>query len=348
VTLFPDDRRVEPSMPPLPSRAELRRERRGAGRVVGISLAAVAGLTALLVWAPWDPERVQALNDQVVVWLEPAPAEIVQLAESTGMSEAGRRIFFASTPELDTADTFNASCPVDEQIVLGCYTRREIFLFRVTDERLAGTNEVTAAHEMLHAAYDRLPDGERGRIDALIAAYVASLPEDHPLFEIMATYPEESQADELHARLGTEFAELTPELEAHYARYFDDRTLVLAHYESANAALNANNARIAELTAELDTLGADIDARRAAWDAASAELDADIERYNQGGWTPTSDREYRELTARWDAREAERVEISADIDRYNALVEELNRLSADSAVLYDHLDSMAGSRQPAP
>jgi hypothetical protein len=345
----PGDRSPVDGFPgPLPSRSELRPRRRRPGRIVGGALAAVAALAALLVWAPWDTERGQAIADGLVVWLEPAPTEIRQLADSTGMSEAGRLIFFASTPELDTAEAFNVHCPVDEQIVLGCYSNREIYLFRVTDERLAGTNEVTAAHEMLHAAYHRLPQGERERIGALITAYVATLPQDHPLFAILETYDADDHADELHARLGTEFAELTPELEAHYARYFDDRALVVAHYETANAALNANSARIAQLTAQLDALGADIDTRRRTWDAESLALDADIQRYNAAGWTPTSDREYDELNARSDAREAQRVAISRDIDRYNALVEELNRLSADSALLYDHLDSMAGARQPAP
>ena len=35
--------------------------------------------------------------------------------------------------------------------VLGCYANREISIFNVTDQRLDGIREVTAAHEMLHA-----------------------------------------------------------------------------------------------------------------------------------------------------------------------------------------------------
>ncbi len=288
------------------------------------------------------------MADQVTIWISPSPAEISALADATGMSETGRRIFLASTPELDDAENFNTHCPVDEQIVLGCYTAREIYLYRVTDDRLQGTNEVTAAHEMLHAAYDRLPDSERTRIDGLIDAFVDALPDDHALFTVIESYPDKAHADELHSRLGTEFTELTPELESYFGRYFDDRTLVLAQHAKSTAALDAANARIAELSAELDALGADVETRRATWEADSAELDADIERYNAAGWTPTSDREYRELQARWDAREAARLALVADIDRYNALVAELNELSAASNELYQELDSMAGAREPAP
>ena len=201
---------------------------------------------------------------------------------------------------------------------------------------------------MLHAAYERLPESERTRIDGLIDDFVEALPDDHPLFTILQSYPAESHADELHSRLGTEITELTPELETYFGRYFDDRSLVLAEYAQSTEAIDAANARIAEITAQLDALGADIEARRSAWDADSADLDADIERYNAAGWTPTSDREYRELQSRWDAREAARVTLVADIDRYNVLVAELNELSAASNELYQELDSMAGAREPAP
>jgi hypothetical protein len=338
VTLFEPDGQY-------PIRPRGRQRRRG--RVVGV-IAVVVAIAVLLVLAPWDPTRGQAMADQVTIWFSPSPAEISELADATGMSETGRRIFLASTPELDDAENFNTHCPVDEQIVLGCYAAREIYLFRVTDERLQGTNEVTAAHEMLHAAYDRLPDSERTRIDRLIGAFVETLPDDHPLFTVMESYPSDAHADELHSRLGTEIAELTPELENYFGRYFDDRSLVLAQHTQSTAAIDAANARIAELTAELDALGVDIETRRANWEADSAELDADIERYNNAGWTPTSDREYRELQARWDAREAARVALVADIDRYNSLVAELNELSAASDELYQKLDSMAGAREPAP
>lgn len=326
--------------------SEPRQSRRG--RRIWAAVAAVVAVAVLLALAPWDPHRGQALADQVTIWFSPSPAEIAELADATGMSETGRRIFLASTPELDDADDFNTHCPVEEQIVLGCYAAREIFLFRVTDERLQGTNEVTAAHEMLHAAYERLPASEKAHIDALIDAFVDTLPDDHPLFTVMAGYPAESHSDELHSRLGTEITDLSPELETYYGRYFDERSRVLALFAQSTATIDAANARIAELTAELDALGADIESRRATWEADSAELDADIERYNSTGWTPTSDREYRELQARWDAREAARLELVADIDRYNALVAELNELSAASNELYQELDSMAGAREPAP
>src|SRR4051794_37278270 len=183
--------------PSLYPRRERSRERHSRRRRIWGAVGVVLVAALLVVFAPWDPQRGQAISDQVAGWLSPAPPEIVALADATGMSETGRRIFFATSPELDDSASFNAHCPVDEQIVLGCYALGEIYLYRVTDERLAGTNEVTAAHEMLHAAYERLPGPDRAHVDALIAAYVATLPDDHPLFAVMANYPAAAHADEL-------------------------------------------------------------------------------------------------------------------------------------------------------
>ena len=35
------------------------------------------------------------------------------------------------------------------------------YIYNVNDERLNGLKEVTAAHEMLHAAYERLPESDK-------------------------------------------------------------------------------------------------------------------------------------------------------------------------------------------
>ena len=324
------------------------RPRRSTGSRVAAIVGAVLIAAGVAFWAPWDPARGHEIIDTVRIWVTPSPAEIVALADASGMSETGRRIFLASSPELDEAEAFNANCTVEEQIVLGCYGGGQIYLYRVTDERLSGTNEATAAHEMLHAAYERLSPADRERIDGLLAALLASLPEDHALHEELAAYSPDEQADELHSRAGIEVDDLAPELEEYYARYFVDRTVVQELYHRSNAALDETLGRIDELTAELDRLGADIEKRREAWDAASSELDDEIEAYNASGWTPDSDRTYLELVERSDARERERLALVADIDHYNELVAELDELNATGTELYEQLDSMSGAREPAP
>ncbi len=185
--------------------------------------------------ASLTPERVQWIHDASIAANEPLPADVAAIAAATGMSREGELIYRASTPVVEPETEFTEHCSVEGGAVLGCYAAGEIYVYDVTDERLAGTVEVTAAHEMLHAAYERLDEAERARVDALIADYVATIPDDAPVRDDMALYPDEQLADEWHSRLGTEFADLPAELEAYYARWFDDRSLVLALFETANA-----------------------------------------------------------------------------------------------------------------
>jgi len=312
--------------------------------VLGIvSTALLVGV--LFVLSPWDPARGQWLQDQYTVFTEPSPADIVAIADATGMSDAGRLIFLASTPAVEDADTFNADCQVESEGTLGCFDGDDIYIYEVTDPRLQGTIEVTAAHEMLHAAYRRLSDDERADVDAMVAEAVQKLPEDDPVFLDMASYPASQFPDEWHSRLGTEFADLSPALEAHYDRYFDDRSLVLALDKQSTALLDELAAQLDALAAEVDTLDVEVKARSAAYDAALAVYNADVDAFNakadSGAFTSQAqfDAARADLMARQAALEAERTALNAQIDHYNELVDQLTALDADYADLYQGLDS---------
>ncbi|MFT4030049.1 MAG: hypothetical protein QM675_09245 [Protaetiibacter sp.] len=332
----------EPPAPPQRPRRTRRRIRRWVGLGVVVLLAG-----AVLAAAPWDPQRRQAYADQFVVWTEPPSESIEQLAEELTLTETGRRIFFASRPRIEDASDFQEHCTVEAGIVLGCYYRWQIYVYEVTDERLAGTIEATAAHELLHAVYARMSDEEQARIDALVAQVVATLPETDSDVQAVAGYPESQWADEWHSRLGTSHTGLPAELEAHYAEIFADRAQVLAYATEATEQLDEYAERIAQLSAELDAAAADLEARSAAYDAALAALNADIEDFNaraDAGSFPSQsafDAERESLLARQDALESERLALNADVDAYNAKLAELQSLDAERAELYSHLDSRA-------
>jgi len=311
----------------------------------GIAVAAI--IAVLVAIAPWDAQRRQAIADQVVVWTNPPEPEVVTLAEASEMSQTGRRIFFASLPSLEEGETFNEHCGSEGDTVLGCYDGKRIYVFRVADERLAGTNEVTAAHEMLHAAYSRLSRAERGILDALVEEFVAGLPADDPGFDLVETYPTDQQRDEWHSRLGTEYGSLSPELEEHYAQYFENRQAVLHLSEEATGELRDLEGQIEALVAEIDSLAADLDERSSDYDRWLANLNADIDDFNQradsGGFTSQAqfDAERAELIDRSERLEVVRLKLNADVDHYNQLVEQLSALDADYADLYSSLDSTA-------
>lgn len=316
------------------------------------AVAVAAGVGG--VAAAWTDADIQYFHDANVAWSEPLPDDVAAIAETTGMSLAGELIYRASTPAVEDDDAFNQHCSIEGGAVLGCYSQGEIYVYAVTDERLAGTIEVTAAHEMLHAAYERLSDDERVRIDALVEQAIALIPADDPVFADLELYPDSQLADEWHSRLGTEFADLPAELEQHYALYFEDRTKVLTLNVAANAAFRELQAQIDALVIEIDTLNPVLDARIAAYEAAIADYNSDVASFNaradSGAFLTQEqfDRERNSLVARGNVLDAEYAAIDTQIAYYNGLVAQLTALDADYADLYSALDSSDDTESISP
>jgi len=274
-----------------------------------------------------------------------APANIVQLADATAMVGYGRDMFYVSQPRVEDGDAFNMHCSNKDEktVVLGCYLGQQIYLYNVTDPRLAGVIQVTAAHEMLHAVYERLGTSEKTRVDALIEAELPKVTDDRlkGLIEAYAQNEPGQKLNEMHSILGTEYAGLSPELETYYKQYFSDRSKVVAlaaHYQAAFAASQARIADIAsrlqELKKKIDTNSATLDTQKAVLDAESARLDelrsSDTAAYNKA--VPDYNakaRTYNNLV----------VATHALVDQYNELVVEHNNEAAAQNSLYHSLDS---------
>lgn len=341
---------IEETAPQAPR--ERRRMRMWPFLLGGMAVAVV--VTLALLANSWTLPRIQHFHDAYIAWSEPIPDDVAAIAAVTGMSEEGELIYRASTPAIEDDDDFTEHCAIEGGAVLGCYSAGNVYVFAVTDARLAGTVEVTAAHEMLHAAYERLSAAERERIDALVDEAIAQLPDDDPVFEDLELYSAAQQDDEWHSRLGTEFADLDPELEEHFARYFDDRAKVVELNEQATALFDQLRAQIEALVAEIDALDPVLDARIAAYESAIATFNADVDSFNaradSGAFASQAqfDRERNALVARGDALDAEGAALDAEITRYNALVDQLTALDADYADLYSALDASddAGSVDP--
>lgn len=308
----------------------------------GMAVAVVT--TVVLAASAWTLPRIQYFHDAYVAWSEPLPDDIAAIAAVTGMSQEGELVYRASTPAIEDDDDFSQHCAIEGGAVLGCYDQGNVYVYAVTDSRLAGTVEVTAAHEMLHAAYERLSRDERERVDALVAAAVATIPADDPVFADLELYAPEQHADEWHSRLATEFAALPAELEEHYARYFDDRAKVVALNAQATALFDQLRAEIDALVAEIDALEPVLENRIAAYEAAIADYNADVDSFNAraGSGEFSSLEQFQAeraaLIARGESLDAQGAALDAEIDRYNGLVERLTALDADYADLYSALD----------
>lgn len=322
---------------------------RAIGRVVTTLL-----VLAILAAAGFAYLNRQNISDFFAAQSFEPSSEIVELSDRLMLTETGHRIFFASHPTLDPSQNFNEQCAdvdhSDDGHVLGCFTRDRIHLFQVTDERLTGIVEVTAAHELLHATWARLGEGERSElVNSLTALYEELSVGDPALAERMAVYSSlsrESFANELHSVLGTEVRELPEWLEAHYAQWFTDRAVILDYFDAYHAIFGEIQARANDLQAQLTALRESVEQRSAAYDAAVTRWNADVEDFNRRNAAFEFSDDVAEgwrvrglLEARSAELTLEREAIQADIDRYEALRQELEALNATNAELNQRLDS---------
>jgi uncharacterized coiled-coil DUF342 family protein len=273
------------------------------------------------------------------------PKKVQSLATKTSMNDEGTKLFYVAHPKVIDAEVFNQECHVEElSIVLGCYTRGNIYLYSIDDKRLAGVMEVTAAHEMLHVAYERLGSSERERIDGLLSAEFKKLKNERikSVVEAYRKNDPSSVPNELHSILGTEVADLSPELEEYYSQYFDKRRAVVKFSNQYESEFSSRQNRVEEIDAQLKSLQSSIDQNQALISAKRQDIDNESARlsslrssgnvaaYNAAvpGYN-TMINEYNALVNTTKAQIAE----------YNELVKERNNLAVEVQDLVEAIDS---------
>ncbi len=254
-------------------------------------------------------------------------SDIVALADDTTMTARGRDMFYVSEPKVEDSQAFNLAC-MDvgkEGSVLGCYTpTRRIHIYNVTDNRLPHVKEVTAAHEMLHAAYDRLDTTTKAKVDLLVQAEADKLTNDTGLRALVKIYIKSEPgelANELHSIIGTEYGNLSPELETYYKQYFTDRAKVVSLAKDYKALFAASKARIVAYDAQLADLKQQIVAMEADLTQRRAELNSENTRLNQ-------------------LRQTDTTSYNQQVPAYNAKVREFNDLARDYNILVNQFNSL--------
>lgn len=301
----------------------------------------------------------QLIRDYVTGLSYTPTTQVTSLMHEMQLTDAGERIFRATKPTLDASQRFNQQCAgvdhSEQGHVLGCFTDEQIHLYGVTDERIEGIVNVTAAHELLHAVYARLGDGERTSLaHELHKAYEELAATDGGLKDRMSLYEHLSDAqfaNELHSVLGTEVAELPDELEAHYARWFTDRGSLVEQFTSYHSVFGDLQDQAAALEDEMVPLREDVEARKLAYDDAVEAYNADSDllsaRMRAAGEADEIDED--EITALEEERaameerkadlDATLAAIQRDIDHYNELREQLVSLNELSTELDRNLNS---------
>jgi chromosome segregation ATPase len=242
----------------------------------------------------------------------------------------------------------------EQTAVLGCYSGTRIYLFDIDNETLSGIKEVTAAHEMLHAAYQRLPDGEKSRINTLLEQQSRVLGVDQVrIDELMAQYAKSEPGErlnELHSILGSEVRSLNPELEAYYRQYFSDRAKLVTLSEQYQSVFTELKNRQESLAGEINGLADTIDQKSAAYKRNLQVLDSDIESFNTRANSGTMTREqYDAERAVLESRQAslrdEYDTIQSLIDEYESKRSELAAINTESNTLNRSINS---SLTPVP
>jgi hypothetical protein len=302
--------------------------------------------TALLVGAlflSWTNRY--NIYDWMVLQNYTPPVAVVDLADKSGFNDYGKRLFYVNKPEISGREAFVEQCKVREQtIVLGCYTNPGIFVFDVQDERLKGVEEVTAAHEMLHAAYERLSPSERKRIDALTEEAYSKI-NDPELAKRIESYKQTEPGEipnELHSILGTEKRNVGSELEEYYKQYFIDRLVVVALAENYEKVFVDIQNQVQRYDADLSLRKAEIERREQGVEAQSNELQS-IKQQMNSLLAAKSYAAYNNLVPTYNTKvkafNAEINQIEALITEYNELVAQRNNLAADQETLVKSIDS---------
>lgn len=322
----------------------------------GWAAARVVLTVVFLFVAVWLWLNQQYVVDQLAAWQFKPSGEIAALADRSGMNNKGRFLYYASHPEIDGTQRFNKVCDRREEgtAILGCYNGSKIFIYDVKDERLNGIKEVTAAHEMLHAAFQRMSGDERQKLSNLLEIEYKKLENRDDYKERMAFYARTEpgeRANELHSVIGTEVTDVSTALEAHFAKYFADRSKVVALHSQYQAVFQKLEGDAKALYDELQTLSRQITTASTGYNDDVVALNSAIQAFNRrattGDFTSEAQfvRERAALVSQADRLRTKRDSINGQVSSYEAKRQAYNALAHESQELVDSLNSKLA---PAP
>lgn len=301
-------------------------------------------VTVLVVVLCW-------MSDQPIIgdlWegLSYRPDEAVQEIETAlELTGTGRRIFKATHPVVEGGTEFNTHCGEhdDDVSVLGCYSDGRIYIYRITDEQLALANKVTAAHELLHAAWERMGDGEKNEVKVWLEE---AREQQADWFKgELETYDDTDKMEEVYTRAGTKLAEVPEGLEKHYAKYFKNRARIVEMYKTYEAPFEALRSEISTLYDEIERVREEIAAEREQYSQDLDEINARIDEFNACAntvncfTTAEFNAQRSKLVDERAALELRRMKLNEKIDANNARIDEYRSRQDALGGLYDLMDS---------
>jgi hypothetical protein len=304
----------------------------------------------LIVGSAWLWINRQYIVD-AIQYSQYKPTEAVsQIARADGFTNDARFVFYATRPSVESSTEFNQHCQRKEanSPILGCYAEGRIYIFDVSDSRLQGVKPVTAAHEMLHAEYDRLPLSEKKRLQPLLQSVYDRVADDG-LKERMEYYQKTEPGEafnELHSIIGTEVTDVGPQLEAYYRKYFKDRQSLVRLHAQVDNTFNTLSEEADDLVNQIEKLATTINNQTREYNDRIATLSQSVNAFNSratqpGGFTTQSQFESARQQLVYQSSQLGdfRQTIEANVAKYKTLLARLDSINAESASLNESLDS---------
>lgn len=289
------------------------------------------------------------INSQIVIdWWKlrgyTPTSQIAKLSETASFSSEGQKLFYVHDPALLAKADFKGKCTVAEKtIVLGCYLSKEkIYVLDVDDARLEGVEQVTAAHEMLHAVYDRLSDKEKSALNTKLVTFYETL-EDERLAKTIENYRNRDPSvvpNELHSILGTEVANLPSELEQHYSKYFLDRQVVVKLSEAYEAEFARREEQVEVYDAQLSDLSASIDAQESQITFLGEALAREQKNLQSFKNNPQAyNASVSGFNNQVESYNEQLGDLKRDIETYNSIVKKRNVIASEEQDLVNAIDT---------
>ncbi len=259
------------------------------------------------------------------------PERVAEIRKDLELTDKGERIFLATQPAVEEAESFNEHCNSHRKDVslLGCYTNDKMYIYQVDHEELKDSNKVTAAHELLHAVWARMNDVEREETEKWLR--IIQRQDLDWVEEELSLYNEEERLEELYTRVGTKLREIPDELEEHYREYFTDRMRIVEFYEAYQAPFEKLKKTNEELKAKIDKLGTEIEQNRAEYNQRLENLQVGVQEFNacaetEGCFASLEEFNKRKASLRQEESELNvwREKVNQQIDENNNLVHEYN------------------------
>lgn len=279
------------------------------------------------------------------------PTEVTALADDDTMTDTAERVFYVNHPDIEAKQKFATNCQnkSEQTIVLGCYHggQQGIFVLSVSDPRLDGVMEVTAAHEMLHAEYDRLSAHDREQVDGWLQDYYKNQLKDKRVLDTIAAYKKTEPNDvvnEMHSVFGTEVADLPSNLETYYQRYFTNRAKVVHYSQAYSSEFTRRQKQVAAYDAELTSLKSRIDTNESELKQQQSSLSAQrnaLERDRNGSDAGSYNARVNQYNAAVDAYNNKIAATKQMIAQYNDIVEKRNAIAVEEQSLAQALNGDA-------